>query len=172
MDAEKCIKTRRSKRKFLDKEVSEETVAELIDWARHAPSSHNDQPWEFVVIRKEKTKKKLSEIHNWSSFVKEAPVVIAVCYDTERGRFNPSTLIGAALGAENLLLAAHAKGLGACWVFVKDYDQPEVEKEVREILEVPEQVEVLCIIPVGYSEQRPGAKKLRDIEEITHFERY
>lgn len=168
MKAIKAIKTRRSVRSFSDKEVSDETVRELIDCARRAPSSHNRQSWQFIVVDKEETKKELSEVHKWASFVEDSSRIIVVCYDKDRTKFMPSGIISPALATLNILLAAHALGLGACWVFVKDFEKKEVEDLVKDILEIPGREGVLAMVPIGYPDQEPEEKELREIEEITH----
>jgi nitroreductase len=172
MDVFDCIKTRKSIRKYLDKDIPDETIRKLIDCARHAPSSHNCQSWEFVIIKDKKTKEKLSTVHKWSGFVKNAPIVIVVCYDKKKLKFAPSDMLNPAIAAENLLLAAQAIGLGACWVYVKSFDEPEIEQDVKKILNIPEDISVLCMVPIGYPDEKPEPKKLRSIEEMIHFEKW
>jgi nitroreductase len=75
------IYRRRSIRKYQKKDVPDELVKEIIRAAMHAPSACNQQPWHFVVIRNEETKKKIAEIHPHAQMSAEAPVVILVCGD-------------------------------------------------------------------------------------------
>lgn len=168
MNALEAIRTRRSIRSFSNKEVSEESIRKLIDCARRAPSSHNRQPWQFIVVGEEGLKSKLSKVHQWSGFVKDASKVVVVCYEKERTEFMPSGIINPALATQNILLAAHSLGLGACWVYVKDFDDREVEDSVKEILEIPEEIGVLAMVPIGYPDEEPKEKDLRDVGEITH----
>lgn len=172
MDAIKCMKSRRSIRKYLKKPVSDNLVKELIDCARCAPTSSNCQNWEFVIVRENSIKKELSQIHKWSNFVKDANIVLAVCYDKDKYAFCPSAIINGALAAQNILLAAHAFGLGACWVFVKDDDVKEIEARVKEILNIPNNIDVVCMLGIGYPDEKPETKKLRDLDEITHLEKW
>lgn len=172
MDAVECIKTRRSIRKYASKKVSDEILKELIDCARHAPISHGAQSWEFVLVKDKAAKERLSKIHKWGGFVKDAQAVIVVCYDKTRLKFSPSDVINSSLAAQNILLAAHSLGLGACWVFVKDFDDPDVEQNAKELLNIPENAGVLCMIPIGYPDEKPAHKKLREIDDVLHMEKW
>lgn len=172
MDAVDCIKTRRSIRKYANKEVSDEILKELIDCAIHAPISHGSQSWEFIAVRDKATKEKLSNIHKWAGFAKDAQVVVVVCYDKGKLKFSPSDIINPSLAAENILLGAHSLGLGACWVFVKDFDDPDVEQKAKKLLNIPENTGVLCMIPIGYPDEKPAHKKLREIDEILHIDKW
>ena len=140
MDTIKCIKSRQSTRAYLEKDVPDSLITELIDCAIHAPSSCNTQPWEFIVIKNKNTKEKLSKIHPWSNFVNNAPVIIIVCYDSKKLTFSPSDIATASVAAENLLLAANSLELGACWVYIKDFSQPEIEQTVKTALHMPEHI--------------------------------
>lgn len=172
METVKCIKSRRSIRKYSDRKIPDKIIRELIDCARRAPSSHNAQSWEFIIVKNKTTKEKLSLIHKWAGFAKNASAIIAVCYDSERVKFSPSNLINPALAAGNILLAAHSLGLGACYVYVKESDEPEVEQKAKKLLNVPENIGVLCMIPVGYPDEKIQPKKLRKIDEMAHSDKW
>lgn len=164
METVECIKTRRSFRSFLDKEVSDDLIKQLIELGKHAPSACNTQGWEFVVVKNESVRKELSTVHAYSGFCKVAPVVIVVCYDKGRSSFSPSNILGPSACVQNILLGVNNFGLSACWVYVKDFDDEGVEDKVKAILKIPENVGVLCMIPIGYSDQKPYEKKLREVE--------
>jgi nitroreductase len=124
MDVLEAIKGRRSVRSFKgEKNVPEETVEELIDAARWAPSAGNIQPWEFIIVRNPDIKEKLAEAASNQSFLEEAPVVIIVCADENRSSQGygqrGKTLYciqDTAAAIQNIHLAAHSLGLGTCWV--------------------------------------------------------
>ncbi|MCD6229623.1 MAG: nitroreductase family protein [Candidatus Diapherotrites archaeon] len=156
----------------MEKDVPDKLITELIDCAIHAPSSCNTQPWEFIIIRNKETKEKLSEAHRWCSFIKDAPVVIVVCFDSNKLNLSPSNIATTSVAAENILLAANSLGLGTCWVYIKDYNEPEIEQKVKNTLSIPEHINALCMIPVGYPASKPTSKKLTEIEEIIHFEKW
>lgn len=168
MDTIDCIKTRRSIRKFQKKEVSDEIIKDIIDCARHAPSGHDAQLWAFVVVKDKKKLELLSKAQKWSSFISNAPICIVVCCVPGPNNVKPSTYFSATCAAENIMLAAHSYGLGTCWCYVKDFDDSSVESRVKKILDIPKDIEVLCMIPVGYPDEKPEARKLKDYEEIVH----
>lgn len=172
MDALQCLKTRRSIRKFQNKRVEESIIQEIIDCARHAPSSHNTQPWEFIVVEDSSTIEKLSGTHQWAGFIKTAPIVIIPCINENLVEFKPNDIASVSVAVQNLMLAAHAKGLGTCWVYVKDNEDELVTQQVRKIIDLPGHIDPLCMVPLGYPDQTPGQKKLRPLEEIVHKEKY
>lgn len=73
---------------------------------------------------------------------------------------------------KNLLLGITNEGLGGCWVYVKDEDEPGIERKVKEYLNVPENIGVLCMVSVGYSNDKVPEKKLKDFAEVVHQERW
>ena len=172
MDILECVKKRRSVRQYKTDDVSDDVVLSLIDGARYAPSSHNCQSWEFIVVRNLDTKEKLSNLHRWAGFVKTAPVVIVVCYNTEINKNVPSNIITPAIATENLLLMATSYGLGACWVYIKDFVEIDVEKKAKEILNVPLGFDVLCMVPMGYLLNDVPQKKLRSVDDMVHFDKW
>jgi len=168
-----AIKARRSIRAFTGEEVSEEIVRKLIDAARWAPSAGNIQPWEFVVVRKLEVKRMLAEAALNQTFIEEAPVVIVVCADQNRsGRgygsrgANLYCLQDTAAATQNLLLAATALGLGACWVGAF------YEEKVSKALKIPSGVRPVAIVPVGYPAEKASPRPRRPLSEIIHYETF
>lgn len=173
MDVLEAIRNRRSVRAYTEKDVSEATVERLIDAARHAPSAGNIQPWEFVVVRKPEVKRLLSAAAMDEPMIEEAPVVVVVCADEERSGQGYGSrgrtlycLQDTAAATQNMLLATHALGLGACWIGAFS------EEGVREALRVPGGVRPVAIVPVGHPAERPGARLRRPISEIVHRESF
>jgi len=144
------IKRRRSVRKYTAEPVSEAEVRELLEAAMAAPSASNLQPWHFVVVRDSERKGLLARTHRWSGMIADAAVAIAVCGEQTRSRHWVQDTSAA---TENLLLAATALGLGAVWIGI--HPDRDREAKVREVLDIPEQIGVLCLIALG----RPGEHK-------------
>jgi len=168
-----AIKTRRSVRAFTEEEISEDVVQKLIDAARRAPSAGNIQPWEFVIVRKHEIKRMLAEAALNQTFIEEAPVVIVVCADqTRSGRGYGSRgatlycIQDTAAATQNLLLAATALGLGACWVGAF------YEEKVSKALNIPSGVRPVAIVPVGYPAEKASSRPRRPISEIVHYETF
>lgn len=173
MELFEAIKGRRSVRSFEKRTLPEEQVYKLIDAARLAPSAGNIQPWEFVIVRDPLNKKRLAAAALDQSFIEEAPVVIVVCADEARSarRYmargaNLYCIQDTAAATTNLLLAAHAMKLGACWVGAFR------EEQVRIVLNTPTHVKPVAIIPVGYPTEKPLPRKKREITEIVHKETF
>jgi nitroreductase len=172
MDVFEAILSRRSVRKFKPDDVSYETIMEILEAARWAPSSGNLQNWYFIVVKDPEKKLKLCKAALGQKFVAEAPVLIVVCSDPrkveyiygERGR-RLYSIQNVAAAIENLLLAATAKGLGTCWVGAFN------ESEVKSALEIPDYIEVHAIIALGYPDESPKSSR-RALDEIVFFERW
>lgn len=152
MDFWQALEARHSVRAFdTERDVPPEMVTKLLQAAVRAPSAGNCQPWHFFIVRDPETKSDLARaaLNQW--FLSEAPVVVVVCADPERsastyrdrGRFLYS-LQDTAAAIENLLLAAVASGLGACWVGAFD------EETASRALAMPPHLRPVAIIPVGY----------------------
>jgi len=168
-----AIKTRRSIRAFTREEISDETVEKILDAARWAPSAGNIQPWIFVIVKNPKTKRRLSEAALNQFFIEEAPVVIVVCADQERSRrgygsrgANLYCIQDTAAATQNLLLAAHALGLGACWVGAFD------EEEVKLILKMPRGVRPVAIVPIGRPAEKPRGIFKRPLSDVVRRESF
>jgi len=169
VDVFEAIKSRRSVRAFTMEPVSDKEVRKLIDAARHAPSAGNIQPWEFVIVRDPEIKRGLSAAALDQTFIEEAPVVIVVCANQLRSGsgygsrgVNLYCLQDTAAATQNMLLAAYALGLATCWVGAFQ------EEEARKVLNIPNGVRPVAIIPVGHPAEKPEAPERRPLSEIVH----
>jgi nitroreductase len=160
------IKRRRSIRKYKDEPVSDEDIRALLEAAMAAPSADNLQPWEFVVVQDESLRQTLSQTHPWSRMCAGAPVVFAVCVHSRRSNH---WIEDASAATENLLLAATALDLGAVWVGI--YPNAGYESHVRDALDIPASMRVLCLVPVGHpAESKPADTKYD--EDKVHYDGY
>lgn len=175
-----CIKTRRSRRKFLNKDISSELIRKLIDCARHAPFGGPPikavQLWEFIIVKEGLVKEKLALTYDDRQYIKQAPVVIAVCADKAKDIDYRDWDITTSLAIENILLAAHDLGLGACFVTTFTHHQGHTKdrKRLIEALNLPEHIELIALIPIGYfdSSEKIIKKELREINEIIHIDKW
>lgn len=172
MDALKCINTRRSIRKYKDKKVPESVVKKLIVAGMNAPSSYNSQPWIFILIKEKKTKSLIVEAKGGSQFIITAPLVIACCYDESKTKDKYHNIENVSLAAENILLAAHSIGLGACYLGAFDPKNPKVEKSISKALKLPKKVKIVCLISIGYPDESPKKKTMRKLSEVVKKEHY
>ena len=145
------IKNRRSIRTYLDKEVEEEKITEILKAAMQAPSSKNSSPWEFVVVDDKDLLNELSKTHHKSKQIKDAKICIVVTGNKERF-LKPGKWIHD-LGActQNILLECTNQGLASCWVGV--HPKCKVINKVRETLNLPENLTPYSLVPIGYSEE-------------------
>lgn len=169
MEVLEAIKKRRSIRVFEPtKKITDEQVEKLLEAARWAPSAGNLQSRFFYVVTNQKTKEMLAKAAQNQDFVTQAPLAIVVCADLEasesrygkRGR-KLYAIQDAAIAAQNIWLAATDLGLGACWVGAFD------EKEVARILNIPQNLQPLAILPVGYPAESPEPPWRKPMKEIS-----
>jgi len=149
------IKARRSIRKYTSEPIADAQVQALLESAMAAPSASNLQPWEFVVVRDRGLCQKLAETHQWSRMCAGAAAVFVVCgQEKHSGHWVEDT----SAATENLLLAITALGMGAVWVAV--YPHADREAYVRQVLGVPDDRRILCLVPAGHpAESKPPHTK-------------
>lgn len=149
------LKQRRSVRSFSDKKIEEEKLLEILKAAMFAPTAKNLRPWEFIVVTEEKTKFQFSLATRYSSFAKNAPVVIVICYDMKKGnRFKEDC----AICAQNIYLETVNQGLGTCYIQIAEGTEGSVgepESFIKKLLNIPDTYRVLCLMPIGYPAEYP-----------------
>jgi nitroreductase len=140
----KAIEERRSIRNYLNEDLPEEKIEEIVRAAFLAPSANAIYPWDLVIVKKKDTLSELSKVTPWSSHIGEANVVIAIV-----GRENDSKdwIEDCSIVAEHIWLEATEQGLGSCWTQIRGNDT--AEKEVKKILNIPDEDRVLCLMPLG-----------------------
>ena len=158
MDVFTAIYTRRSIRKYKPDTISEEALKQILMAGMQAPSSGNGQPWHFVVIDDVATLQRLGQIHPNAPMVAEAPMAILVCGEQQIDRYKPYLAQDLSAATQNILLAAHAKGLGAVWVSI--YPTLDRCDTVRRMLKIPAAVTPFSLIPLGYpDEEKPSENR-------------
>jgi nitroreductase len=162
------LASRRSIRRFRDEPVDESTARRLVLAACAAPSAGNAQPWAFVRVRARSLREALALAASSQRLVSEAPLTIVVCADLERARraygergVSLYCLQDTAAATQNLLLAAHALGLGACWVGAFS------EREVARVLGLASALRPVAIVAIGWPAEQPRGPGRRPIEEVS-----
>jgi nitroreductase len=170
METLEAIATRRSIRHFTGQAVPEELIERLLRAAMQAPSAGDEQPWHFIVIRDRATLDAIPNFQPYTQMLKEAPAAIVVLGDPRLEKKVAGTWIQDCCAAtENLLLAAHALGLGACWCALHPLEA--CESAVRELLGIPKAVTPLAVVALGYpSKEKPPADRF--IPTRVHRERW
>jgi nitroreductase len=148
MEAYEAIITRRSIRAYTAEPVSEGLIKELLAAAMSAPSASNRQPWHFLIITERHQLDAMTSILPFGQMLKQAPLAIVICGDRERQPMDGYWVQDCSAATQNILLAAHAKGLGAVWLGV--YPREERIQELTRLLGLPEQVPPLAVLSIGY----------------------
>jgi len=168
------IQKRRSMRKFSDRRVEKEKIDQIIDSAMRAPSARNSRSSELVIVSDPHVLSQLSIAKpGGAGFIKDAPLAIVVFADP--GKSGPSIENAAIIGIY-IQLAAQALGLGSCWSHMRgnNYNETQSSTEyVSSLLNAPKNLEVECIIAVGYSgEDKAPYGKDELSKDLVHLERY
>ena len=159
------IMDRRSIRKFTPEKVTEQQVEQLLQAAVMAPSAQNRQPWHFIVCDDKTLFQQFQQIHPYSKMLDEAPLLIVVCGDTEQQAGPQFYLEDCAAATENILLAAHALGLGACWLGLPP--DSERQAQVQQLFRMPEHIKPFCGIALGVPAQQPSRPE-RKLDGLVH----
>jgi nitroreductase len=159
------LKSRRSIRSYQDKPIPQDLILQILEAGRWAPTGANLQPWHFIVVTDAETRKRIGEVARFfffkSSHVKNAPVILVLGFETRKGKYGR---YDATLAGGNMIMIATALGLGTCWIGAFD------EARVKEILEIPKNIEVIALITLGYSNEKAETPPRIELEKIVHWE--
>lgn len=178
MTANECIRGRRSIRKFKQEPISHELLAEIVETASYAPSWKHTQIVRYVAIEGALKDKLAAEgtsmFPNNGKIMENAPMVIAVtviknrCGYERDGSFTTPRkdtwqMFDAGVASQTFCLAAYEKGIGS--VILGIFDQAKIE----ELLEIPEDRELVALIPIGYPDEEPVAPKRKPVDDLLSF---
>ncbi len=159
---------RRSIRKYQDTPIEEEKIQQLIKSALLAPSAKNLNPQRFIVINDKALLARLSQARDHgSAFLKDAPLAIVVTGDSS---LTDTWIEDTTIAGIILQLSALSLGLGSCWAQIRDRkhnDEITAEKYVQELLDIPQELKVECIIGIGY----PGEERRSKTDADLGFDR-
>jgi nitroreductase len=170
MELDDVIRHRYSVRSFTDEKVDRNFILEILEAARMAPSAVNYQPWHFIVVTEPENLADIQEVYprNW---FREAPVCILICADhsqswKRRSDGKDFADVDAAIAIDHLVLKATELGLGTCWVC--NFDTILTRKK----LQLPDYIEPIALIPLGYTTSEAPAKSRKPLAEIVHWEKF
>lgn len=173
MEVFDCIRTRRSVRKYKDKDVPWDNIVEIMQSAKYAPYAGNVMNLKLVVVKNEDKRKAIAEACTQQYWMQDAPIHIVVVGEPEKAEryygvrgVRLYTIQGIAASIQNMLLTAHSLGLGACWVGAFDED------EIRRLCNLPENVNVQGIVTIGYADESPEPPPKYRIEHYVIFEKW
>jgi nitroreductase len=148
MDALEMILSRRSIRKYKRQTISDDILQKLLQAAFRAPSAGNQQPWHFVIIDDRKILNVIHTFHPSGKMLMEADKAILVCGDLDLEKFKGYWMIDCAAATENLVLAAHSLGLGACWLGL--FPREGRVAGMRKLLHLPSHIIPFSLVSLGY----------------------
>ena len=171
MDYLKPILERRSHRTYENKPIEQEKTQNILKAGMFAPSAMNSQPVEFLIMRDDEKRTRVSELLPYWSMLKNAPLAILVMANTQNYKATTKEFIvqDCAASTQNILLAAQAQGLGGVWLGL--YPKWDIMKKIRKIYGIPEHVQPFSITSIGYpyKELRPHRTFK---EEKIHIDEY
>jgi nitroreductase len=148
MDALQAIMSLRSVRLYTADPVDENTVETLLRAAMQAPSARNAQPWHFIVITERSVMEAIPKFHPYANMLLNAPLAILVCGDQAVEEDPEYINQDCSAATQNILLAAHALGLGAVWLGV--YPRSKRVQELRKLLNIPSRIVPVALIAIGH----------------------
>ena len=164
-----CIMTRTSVRKFTDEKVKPCCVQKMLRAAMAAPTAVNKQPWHFVVVDDKEVLNQLAGQGRGGDMLRNAPLAIVVCGDMSKaleGKGQEYWIQDTSAATENLLLAAHAMGLGAVWT--GQWPMENRYTVTQRVLGLPETVIPLCTVVIGHTAETPTPKDKWKPENVSY----
>ena len=170
MDIYETIALRKSIRAFMDKDVPDGLLTRLFEAARLAPSASNRQEWRFIVVRESEMRKKIALAAFGQKHIAQAPVVLVCCAQTNNHIMACDQLcypIDVAIAVTHITLCATAEGLGTCWIGAF------YEEQVKKALDIPSEIRVVALLPIGYPQDPGRVEKMRlPFENIVKYDQW
>ena len=156
------ILSRRSIRRYENKDISEEVLHQILETGRQAPSAANRQPIHFVIVKDHDILKNLCD-NLITRFVKYAPVAIVGCADIQSLLTGKWAVVDTTIAMQNMVIAAWTLGIGSCWIGACN------EEKVKELLKIPKKWKVVALVTLGYPAEQPKPRKKKSFEEMFSF---
>lgn len=163
-----AIQKRYSCRVYQDKPIEPDKINQIFEAARLAPSAKNLQDWRFIVVTDKTTKVKLAQAANNQTFLSEAGAIIIACSNSDYIMRCGQAIgpIDVAIAIEHICLEATELGLATCWI---GSFYPE---KVRQILNIPEQIQIIELLALGYPADSPTPPNRLPVENIVCYEKW
>jgi len=163
MDVFEAVRTLLAVRRYKDAPIPDAVVRRIVEAGRLTGSGMNRQPWHFIVVRDGDTLRRLGQLAPSGPYITEAPLAIVVAVDTTR-----FAISDASRAIQSMLLTAWADGVGSNWVGFGGLDK------VKALLDIPDNLEVLAILPFGYPVRAVGRgkKQRKALSQVAHLERF
>lgn len=164
-----AVKGRQSIRKYSDRPIEDDVLKRVLEAARHSPSANNKQSWKFIAVRDKDTIAKLAEATGGQEFVGRAPAILVSCGTEPDGVMmcgQHRYTVDLSIATAYMILAAYELGLGTCWLGRFN------EGKVKEILNIPHEMRVVAMAPLGYPAETPPQMSRKDFDSVVCFEKY
>jgi len=163
MEVYKAVRTVLAVRAYQNKSIAPEIVHRIVEAAHLTASSMNGQPWHFIVVQDKETLKQLGALARTGPYISQAALAIVVA--TEKSIYAVSD---ASRAVQSMVLTAWSEGIGSNWAGFGNLEQ------VKPLLDIPEAVDVLAIVPFGYPAKTigKGKKNRKPLGEVAHRERF
>ncbi len=169
MDFLELVKKRYSVRAYKPDPVEDDKLQKVLEAAHRAPTAHNLQPFQFIVIHTKGKEAELRRIYSASWFV-QAPIIICACgipsQSWVRSDGKNYCDVDVAIAMEHLILAATDLSLGTCWIGAFN------PNAAREVLKLPADVEPIAFTPLGYSDGESRLNKRKSVDELVRYEHW
>jgi nitroreductase len=163
MDTFDSVRTVLATRQFRDTPVPEDIVRQIVEAAHLTASADNAQPWHFIVVRNKDTLKQLGQLAKTGPYIPQAPLAIVVATEN-----SPLAVSDASRAIQSMILTGWSRGVASNWVGFHGLNG------VKPVLGIPENIDVLAIVPFGYAVKEGGAgkKRRKPLGEVVHRERF
>jgi nitroreductase len=163
MDVFEAVRTLLAVRSYQDTPVPEESIQRIVEAGRLTASSMNRQPWYFIVVQNRDTLRQLGVLARTGPYIAQAPLAIVVAISQSR-----FAISDASRAIQSMVLTAWDEGLGSNWVGFGELEG------IKALLEIPDEVDVFAILPIGYPTEAigQGKKQRKPLEEVVHRERF
>lgn len=162
------IKKRRSVRHFNPIKIPDESIKDILEAGRWAPSGANVQPWRFLVVENRATLKAMAELCYYKSFksrhVGEAGAAIVICADPDAG--SPTYAVDSAIAGTNMTLMATSLGIGSCWIGAFE------EEKLKNMLNISGNLRIIALIAFGYEIGKASTPPRLALSSIVQYETY
>lgn len=166
------FRERKSVRKYEERPVEDEKIKAVLEAARVAPSWANKQCWQYIVTRDNSIKESVSRVIEGNpaeKAVRQAPVLIVACADPElSGKVEDKGyyLVDIGISFEHICLEARRQGLGTVWIGLFD------EKKIRDIFEVPDNIRIVAMTPLGYPAKMPDDRGRKSLDSLVFKDKW
>ena len=167
MDVLEAISTRRSIRKFTGEPVSDGALDIILRAGSQAPSAHNRQPWEFMVIRDKSKFEAIAKEHKYAKMLPQADVCIIVCGDGDKQKKIGLLVADCSAAIQNILLATHGIGLGAVWCGL--YPDEEKIELIQNVCQLPSNILPIGMVVIGHKGEEKEMVDRFDADKV-HYE--